>query len=90
MLRLEEAQDADSVAAGHHQIEEDGRVVVAGELLDRFESVACALDLEMFAPKNALDHIADGVIVVDNQDLLGRNQLLLLRLLLGHQNLRGG
>jgi 4a-hydroxytetrahydrobiopterin dehydratase len=85
LLGLEEAEDAETIDARHHQIEEHRRVIVARQLLDRLEPVACAFDLEVLPSKNALHHVADGVIVVDDQNLSSRGTGLLL---LGHCNLR--
>jgi hypothetical protein len=45
-----------------------GRDLMMPRVDGLFESIASAIDLELLAAQNALDHDANGLIVVDDED----------------------
>src|SRR5207249_2135059 len=67
----QEAQNVQSVNARHHQIEENGSVIVVGELFDGFETIARGVHFELLPPQDGLDHDANTLIVIDDQDFFG-------------------
>jgi hypothetical protein len=64
----EESEDAETVDARHHEVEQDGGVVAPREVLDGFESVARGVDREAVATQNERDQAADGNVVIDDQN----------------------
>ena len=68
--RLERIENVDAAHLRHHHIEDHDGVTVRDELVQRFDTIASAVDVDEFVAFQALEEqSSDVVVVLDDEDV---------------------